>query len=76
MRLREAVNEEIRDRLRQTLAELEISAYELSRRCGWSQPYISRRMTGRTPWRAEDLALIADALNVPITKLLTERNVS
>jgi transcriptional regulator with XRE-family HTH domain len=72
MRLTKADGEVV-TRLQETLTKLGLSASELGRRCGWSQPYIARRMTGRTPWLVRDLALIAEVLGVPIGALIHER---
>lgn len=69
MRLNEA-DAAIAERVKETLADLGVSAAELGRRCGWSQPYIARRMAGRVPWLATDLQSVAAALEVPATRFL------
>lgn len=60
----------ITERVRETLAELEVSAAEVARRLDWTQPYIARRMAGRVPWLASDLQAVAAALDVPISRFL------
>lgn len=72
-RLREATAEEIRV----LLARRNMSAAELARQTGIKQSYISRRMTGETPFDLDDLELIAAALEVPVVALLpTEAQVA
>lgn len=36
-------------------------------RLGWTQAYISRRLTGDVPFDVNDLAAIAEILEVPVT---------
>jgi transcriptional regulator with XRE-family HTH domain len=68
--LRESVAEEIRV----LLARRMMSASELGRRVGMTQPYISRRLTGETAFDIDDLAKIADALGVEVAELLPRPN--
>lgn len=65
-RVREMVAEEVRV----LLARRRLSASELARQIGVTQPYISRRLTGDTPFDVDDLERIADALDVPISDLM------
>lgn len=59
-------------RVRAALAEHDVSAAALARRLGRSQSYLARRLRGRVPWRADDLASIARELGVNTTVLLGE----
>ena len=34
---------------------------------GWTQPYISRRLTGEVPFDVNDLTAIADVLGIPVS---------
>jgi transcriptional regulator with XRE-family HTH domain len=36
-------------------------------RLGWTQPYMSRRLTGEIPFDVADLEAIADLLGIPAT---------
>lgn len=60
----------IAEEIRALLARRRMSASELARVIGVTQPYISRRLTGDTPLDVDDLAKIADALGVHISDLL------
>ena len=62
----------VRRRVRVALAEHEISASEMARRCGWTQSYISRRMAGRSPFDVADLARIAEELGIGVSSLTAE----
>lgn len=62
----------IADNVRAELARQSISQVELARRLGWSQPFMSRRLRGRTPFDAAELSQVAEELGVPITALYAE----
>ncbi len=64
------MREQIAEEIRVLLARRKMSASELARRMGVTQPYISRRLTADTPLDVDDLAKIADALGVHILDLL------
>lgn len=53
------------------LTELGISQRELARRLGWTQPRIQGRLAGDIAVTVADLQQIADALGVPVDRLLT-----
>lgn len=57
--------------IRAEMARQDISQEELARRLGWSQQWVSRRITGVTPVDAGELEAIAAALGVPVSQLLT-----
>lgn len=56
-------------RIRGLLGERGVSASELARHLGCSQPYLARRLDGRVEWRVDDLRRIATLLDVPATEL-------
>ena len=64
--MRERVAEEIRV----LLARRRMSASELARQAGMTQPYISRRLTGEIAFDVDDLDKIAVALGVKPADLL------
>jgi transcriptional regulator with XRE-family HTH domain len=56
---------------RQSLSQLGLAI-----RLGWSQPYLSRRLTGKQPWSTSDLELIAWELGIPVADLTSPRAAS
>lgn len=46
-----------------------VSAVRLARTVGLSQPYLSRRLSGRMAFNLDDIETIADALDVPVMRL-------
>lgn len=64
--LRGAVSEAIRIEL----ARRRMSQRALADATGLKRSYVGRRMTGELPFTTDDLALIADALGVPVLALL------
>lgn len=52
------------------MARRRTSAVQLGREIGKSQSYMSRRLTGETPFDIDDLEAIARALDVPVPQLL------
>lgn len=66
------LSEHVADRIRYQLFLARISAAELARRAGMSQPYVSRRLTGAQPFDLADLERIASVLGVAILDLLPE----
>lgn len=51
-------------RLRSELAAKNIKAAAAARICGVTQPWMSRRLTGRTPFDINDLDLVCDLLGI------------
>lgn len=47
----------------------------LATKLGKNQQWLQRRLAGDTEIKVKDLAAIADALNVPVTTLLEQREV-
>lgn len=69
----QSIREQIAEEVRVLLARRKISASELARRMGVTQPYISRRLNGETALDVDDLALIAQVLGVDVIDLLPAR---
>ena len=65
----------IRLRVRAVLAEHEVSASEVARRCGWRQQYLARRLTptNPVPFSVADLEAIAAALGISPTEITNDR---
>lgn len=64
------IRQAVASAVRVELARRNMSAAELARRAGVRQSYISRRMTGESPFNIDDLARIADVLGVQMADLL------
>lgn len=56
--------------VRACMARKAIRQDDLAERLGLSQQALSSRLTGRTRWTLDDLAAVADALNVSMGSLL------
>lgn len=63
--MREYVSEE----LRVLLARRQLTASRVARELGWQQMYLSRRMTGKTPFDVDDLEALARFLEVDVRTL-------
>lgn len=66
------LNDHIIPRIRAELGYQGLSARELARRIGVNQSYLAARMCGDVELRTGDLEKIADALGVPVSKLLPD----
>lgn len=53
--------------VRAHLARKRISGRQAAFALGWKQPYISRRLSGDIPFDVNDLAALAELLEVPVT---------
>lgn len=60
----ETRSEAVARRLRGELAQLHISASEAARRLGFTQAFLSRRLTGRVPFHVDELELICTTLGL------------
>jgi len=60
-------HEEVAAEVRAQLARKRRSARSVAFQLGWKQGYLSRRVTGETPFTIDDLAAIAEVLDVPVT---------
>lgn len=56
--------------VRAELARQGITQDELARRLGTTQPWVSKRLTGKTAFDTTELDRIADALGVAVTQFL------
>jgi transcriptional regulator with XRE-family HTH domain len=61
------VQEAVAAEVRAQLARKRLSGVRAARALGWTQRYLSRRMTGEVPFTASDLVALANLLEVPIT---------
>lgn len=68
--MRLETDDQISELVRAALAENGMSASEMARRIGVTQPYMARRLGGDVPWRINELTAVADALGVPLAKFL------
>lgn len=53
--------------VRAEMARKQLSGVRAAQTLGWTQNYISRRLSGRVPFDVEDLTAIADLLEVPVS---------
>jgi transcriptional regulator with XRE-family HTH domain len=65
-----AFNDRVAAAIRRALAQEGRSQGDLAQALGWSDPYLSRRLTGRVSFSLTDIELIATALDVPRSQLL------
>lgn len=72
LRLHESVAGEVRAEL----ARRRLSGRQAAIRLGWTQPYMSRRLTGEIPFNLADLEEIAGLLNVTPESFFPEENLS
>lgn len=57
----------IADEVRAAMARQHLSGVKAAKALGWTQNYISRRLSGVVPFDVVDLQAIADLLEVPVT---------
>lgn len=62
--------EQIAENVRVLLARRQIVQADLARAMGMSNTRLSRRIRGVAPFKAEELAAVADFLDIPISDLL------
>lgn len=67
------IREYVAEELRALLARRQMSATELARRIGATQPYIWRRMSAEIAFDIDDLQRIAAVLGVEVSDLLPAR---
>lgn len=53
--------------VRAYLARRQLTGVATARRLGWTQNYMSRRLSGTAPFSLDDLQAVADLLEVPVT---------
>jgi transcriptional regulator with XRE-family HTH domain len=59
--------------VRAELARQKLSGVRVAKQLGWTQNYISRRLSGTVPFDVADLQAIADYLEVPVTNFFQLR---
>jgi transcriptional regulator with XRE-family HTH domain len=59
----------VAEEVRAQLARRKLSASRAAKAIGWSQPYISRRLTGETAFDLDDLEALAGLLEIPVGSL-------
>lgn len=59
--------------IRAAMARQKISGRELARRLGETPMWVQRRVSGQGPTTVDDLARIAEVLNVPASSLIADR---
>ena len=64
---KDRLNEAIAAEVRAQLARRRLSGVRAARALGWTQNYISRRISGAVPFTVADLDALADLLEVPVT---------
>lgn len=60
----------VADTVRAEVARRRLSQVKLAEQVGIRQQALSRRLNGTTPFRIDELARIADALNIPLADLV------
>ena len=63
-------SEKVAAEVRGEAARRRVQGMDLARATGLSESSMSRRLTGRIPFNVDELAAVAEALNVPIADLL------
>jgi len=58
--------------VRAELARQQKTQRDVASILGLPQQSIQQRLAGKTPWRAEELATLADALGVPVSRFFAE----
>lgn len=67
-----SVQELVAGEVRAGIARAGLSGSQAAVRLGWTQPYMSRRLTGRVPFDVTDLGELAELLDVPIEVFFRE----
>ncbi len=58
--------------VRAEVARAGMTGRQLGRELGWTPGFVHRRMSGKDPFRVEELGQIADLLQIPVVTLLPE----
>jgi len=64
---RATLHEYVAGEVRAHLARARLSGRRAALQLGWTQPYMSRRLTGDIPFDVTDLEALAGLLGVPVT---------
>ncbi|HEY1622139.1 MAG TPA: helix-turn-helix domain-containing protein [Streptosporangiaceae bacterium] len=65
-------NDEVAAELRAELARRRIPNRRIAGQLGWSETYLSRRLTGSVPFSIDDLASVASAIGIPVAAFFDE----
>src|ERR1022692_4135759 len=60
--------------VRAELARKQLSGVRAARALGWTQNYISRRLSGTVPFDVADLIALANLLEVPVTTFFPDQD--
>lgn len=60
----------VADNIRAEVARRRLSQVKLAEQVGIRQQALSRRLTGSTPFRIDELARIAEVLDIPLAELV------
>jgi transcriptional regulator with XRE-family HTH domain len=66
-------HEAVAAEVRAGLARQKLSGVRAARKLGWTQNYISRRLSGSVPFDVTDLVAIAELLDIPVTRFFEVR---
>jgi transcriptional regulator with XRE-family HTH domain len=58
--------------VRAELARAGLSGRAMARDLGWTQGFVQRRLSGKDPFRVDELGRIADYLGISVTTLVVE----
>ena len=71
-----SLSETVAGEVRAEMGRSRVSASELARRLGRSHSYVWRRITGDVPFDIAELSAIAEALGVPVSRLMPAERVA
>jgi hypothetical protein len=66
-RVNTSTQHEVAAEVRAQIARKRRSGRSVALQLGWTQAYMGRRLVGEVPFNVNDLAAIADVLEVPVT---------
>lgn len=69
-------HELVAEEVRALFARRQISARRVALSLGWTENYMSRRLTGKIPLDVNDLVALAGALDVPVTEFFAKPSVT
>jgi len=64
-------DDDLQLQIRIAMLHKHLTQQELGRRLGWTQPMVSRRLTGKTPIGLREALRIAEVLETSLDSLLT-----
>lgn len=67
-----SAQEDVAAEVRAQLARHRRTGADMARQLGWTQPYMSRRLTGQVPFDVNDLTAIAAVLGLQVTDLFPD----